>query len=383
MTTGASGAAGRDRAWGWVAHLREGGTTPWLRWTAPGTPTARVLPGAAQLELLRRLNLADPSQPLDPRLVDRVLTVTPPGRAPAEHELVGAAYDARFGQPAVDPAALPDEEVLRSAAHLLAQDLVVAGPVVRPDPWQRPWRRRVRVAGDPWMRAELQRQLTAAGHAPRAGGRVVVVGAPLPVMLADAWTHACYERPVVGWEEWLGQWRDSGGLPPGVGLAAIAQRWADRVGPRRVTVVLDETALPRELGPRRLGRRNPTAVRRPGRTTSALARRVAISLDLLAPVGEHRALLRDGFLPRLPDDCFDTDLPVVPPEHRGWVGERGDRMNARLRRAGYAGAPRQGSPDGGDTPVDAPRLTSGEGGGASGGLDLALRLLRAGWQEEQ
>lgn len=368
-------AAGRARAWGWVAHLRAGGTTPWAQWTAAGEPAGggarpHVLPGAAQLELLRRLNLADPGRTPDARLVDRVLTVTPPGRAVAERELVGAAWDDRFGMPPVDPAELPDEEVLRSATHLLAQDLVAAGPVPRPVPRQRPWRRRVAVAGDPWLRSELQRSLTASGHAPRPGGRVVVVGAPLPVMLADAWTHACYERPVAGWEEWLEQWRDSGGLPPGVGLAAIAQRWAERVGPRRVQVVLDESLVPRALG-----RRGLAPVRRPGRTTSALARRIAVSLDLLAPVAEHRALLRDGLLPRLPDDCFDSDLPVVPPEHQGWVAERGDRMAGRLRRSGYAVAPRQWSIVGHDTPEGTAPLA---GGGSGEALELALRLLREG-----
>ena len=48
---------GPARAAAWVAHLREGGTTPWAEWT--GTvdgPTPPVLPGAQQLELLRRVN---------------------------------------------------------------------------------------------------------------------------------------------------------------------------------------------------------------------------------------------------------------------------------------------------------------------------------------
>lgn len=366
-----SGAAGRDRAWGWVAHLREGGTTPWAQWSTPAEPSGRVLPGAAQLELLRRLNLTD-SGPVAPALVERVLRVTPPGRAPAELELLGAAVDDRFGMPGVDPAALPDEEVLRSATHLLAQDLVTLGPVPRPAPRGRLWRRGLRVAGDPWLRSELQRSLNTAGHAPRPGDRVVVVGAPLPVMLADAWTHACYERPVAGWEEWLEQWRDSGGLPPGVGLAAITQRWVERVGGRRVEVVLDERLLPRVVG-----RRRYAPVRRPGRTTSALARRLAVSLDLLAPTAEHRALLRDGFLPRLDDDCFDVGLPVLPAEHRDWVAERGGRMVRRLRRAGYAVPEHDASSDArvAEDQVDA--------GGASQALGLSLRLLRAGWRAEQ
>ena len=46
------------RAWGWVASLRDGGTTPWAAWSAEADRTSRLLPGAQQLEVLRRVNLA-------------------------------------------------------------------------------------------------------------------------------------------------------------------------------------------------------------------------------------------------------------------------------------------------------------------------------------
>jgi hypothetical protein len=46
-------------AWSWVAHLRAGGSTPWAHWVTarhePASPGA-LLPGAAELELVRRLN---------------------------------------------------------------------------------------------------------------------------------------------------------------------------------------------------------------------------------------------------------------------------------------------------------------------------------------
>ncbi|MBO0846512.1 MAG: hypothetical protein J2P22_13965, partial [Nocardioides sp.] len=48
------------QAWGWVAHLRDGGTTPWSDWREPASPDhdpGPFLPGAQQLELLRRVNL--------------------------------------------------------------------------------------------------------------------------------------------------------------------------------------------------------------------------------------------------------------------------------------------------------------------------------------
>jgi len=78
---------GRARAWAWVAHLRSGGTTPWRAWTAADAPDrdrfargGRYLPGAQQLELLRRLNAA--GRPTA-SLVDRVLNASAPGRGRA------------------------------------------------------------------------------------------------------------------------------------------------------------------------------------------------------------------------------------------------------------------------------------------------------------
>ena len=55
-------AAPRAIAWSWVEHLRSGGTTPWAEWVrepaAPADVPRGPLPGAAQLELVRRLALA-------------------------------------------------------------------------------------------------------------------------------------------------------------------------------------------------------------------------------------------------------------------------------------------------------------------------------------
>ena len=92
---------GEPRAWGWVDHLRAGGTTPWAAWSGTAEPSGRAVPGAQQLELLRRLN--EVGSP-DPRLVERVLATSAPGRGQPDLELVGAAHDSRFGPPAIDPA---------------------------------------------------------------------------------------------------------------------------------------------------------------------------------------------------------------------------------------------------------------------------------------
>ena len=71
------------RAHGWVAHLRAGGTTPWRTWTGTAEPSGRALPGAQQLELLRRINSASDAA-VPATLVDRVLTASAAGRGKAD-----------------------------------------------------------------------------------------------------------------------------------------------------------------------------------------------------------------------------------------------------------------------------------------------------------
>src|SRR3954451_19747178 len=153
---------GHARAWAWVAHLRAGGTTPWAAWETHDAPDrGRFLPGAQQLELLRRINLAGtPSA----ELVDRVLDASAPGRGRPDLELVGVDEARRFGPPAVDPTTLADDELLRVATGLLALELapsvemrkmVVDPPAGEPSSTSRRRPRRLRtryqLAGDPWL----------------------------------------------------------------------------------------------------------------------------------------------------------------------------------------------------------------------------------------
>ena len=93
--TNAAG-TGEHLAWGWVAHLANGGTSTWRDWrtSAAHLPESgtrgRYLPGAQQLELLRRLNLAGrPSA----ALATRVLEASAPGRGTPDLQLVGAAEE--------------------------------------------------------------------------------------------------------------------------------------------------------------------------------------------------------------------------------------------------------------------------------------------------
>ena len=351
---------GVRRAWGWVAHLRAGGTTPWRDWTAEGEPRGRVLPGAQQLELLRRLNAAGAP---DPELVARVLDASAPGRGRPDLELAGAVERLAFGPPPVDPADLPDDELLRVAASVIADDVAAAGvPDPRPQAARRLWRRRYRLVGDPVLTAPMRQALVAQGRPPGGRGAVVyVLGTDLGTMLTHAWTARSLAEGAGPWRDWLTPYTRRRALPRRIDLAGTAQHWSRQVGPERVHVVLDPALVPGLVGVRRL----PGA---PELSADArdLARRVALVLGLLAVPGRKRALLHDSFLPRLAAHCGDP--LVVPEEHRPWAHRRAAGMRDALLRAGYAvhGDPdsllphdRTGAPE----PSDA------------GVLALALRLM--------
>lgn len=355
-------AAGADRAWGWVAHLRAGGTTPWAEWLEPGAERGRVVPGAQQLELLRRLNLA--GQPT-PGLADRVLTASAPGRGLLDLELVGAVPESPFGPRPVDPSDLPTQELLRVATGLIAEDLVARGTPPAPRPLPRPWRREYRLLGDPLVADTVRRDLVARGRPP-GGARPtsLVLGAPLDLMLADTWTRLSFEQGAMAWPDWLRFWHHRNQLPPRVDLVAVAAASAERSRPGRVRIVLDHAALPGLLGVRRV-----PPVRRPGADAVELGRRVATVLGLLVPPARREQLLGRTLWPRLADV---GGRPVaVPEEQREWLARRAARMARQLRRAGY--------PVVGDLAGLAPRADRRQetrsGPSEDGVLDLAVAML--------
>ena len=191
------------RAWGWVAHLRDGGTTPWASWSsAAGADDhfGRYLPGAQQLELLRRFNRVGlPS----PELAERVLGTSAPGRGRPDLGLVGVLPESGFGPPPVDPADLPDDELVRVATALIAEDVVAAGDPLEPRT-PRLLRRRYRTLGDPEVANPLRDALVADGRPP--GGRratVVVAGSDLESMLVHLWTARSLGAGVRPWPDWL------------------------------------------------------------------------------------------------------------------------------------------------------------------------------------
>lgn len=356
-----------DRAWGWVAHLREGGTTPWAQWQGQAADHGRVVPGAQQLELLRRLNAAGrPS----PALADRVLTASAVGRGQPDLELSGAAHDRPFGARPVDPADLPDSELVRVATSLLAEDLVAGGVRRPPEGFPRPWRVRYHLGGDPLLAEDLRTHLTRVGRPP--GGphpRALVLGAPADHLVADAWSRRCFEQGVERWPDFVRQWSQRRSLPPRVDLATVADAMAARHGREAVRVVMDPAALPGLVGVRRL-----PAWGRPGADTVELGRRIAGALGLLVPPSRRQELLRWTLWPRIPRTA--TPPVGVPEEHLDWVADMARRTTRRLRRAGY--------PVVGDLAGLVPAAAAGRAPDrlASQVLDLALRmLLDEGWAE--
>lgn len=371
MTTGVPGGVlgepGLRRAWGWVASLREGGTTPWAAWTGEAEARGRVLPGAQQLELLRRVNLAGhPS----PELVRRVLEASAPGRGRPDLELAGAVEPGPFGPRPVDPADLPDDELVRVATSVLADDLVAAGVPDRAARSARvPWRHRYRLVGDPWLADPARRELRARGRAP--GGRgvtVLVLADDLGTMLTDAWRHRVLTEGAPPWRDWLADTVDRDRVPPRVDVAQALRTWSDRVGRDRVRLVLDPTALPRLVGTRAPLPTGP-ALSADG---AELARRVAPVLSLLVLPDRRRRLLREVLLPRL---VAAGGPPLgVPPSLAGWTRDRAARVRQEVLAAGY---PVVGDVD---RLLPRPRDGAAEAAGSwepseAGVLDLAVRLL--------
>lgn len=348
------------RAWGWVAALRDGATTPWREWQGEGEPVADVLPGAQQLELLRRINRAHPD---GHRLADRVLAADAPGRGRSDVPLTGVG-EPRFGPAPVDPGDLAADELLRIAAGLLAEDLAQVELPHRQDPHRRPWAPAYRLAGDDWLvasvRADLRRR--ARPEHPRAR-RVYVLGTDLATMLADAWTARAFAESGAAWSAWLGRFVEHDRLPARADLPAIARGRAEAIGSHRVAIVTDPARMQRRLRLVRHRVADPPAVTAVG---VDLTRRISTTLGILVPDDRRTRLLHEVLLPRLPQD--PAARVAVPPQWHDWVRDRAERMHADLRAGGY--------PVIGDLDRLVPlRPAAGADPSASATLELALELL--------
>lgn len=370
-------ASGENLGWAWVSHLRAGGTTPWVAFSAspqpcPGDDRAGLawLPGAQQLELLRWLNLSGrPS----PELVAQVLTADLPMRGPLDLDLVGVRENGR------DPAEVLERELVRVAAGILARRAVRLGiPSPRPAGLsvqrsarriRRLWRlarsRPVRLVGDPVLVWGLRRQLRARSRRPFARNRarrpVVIVGTSVDRMLLDAWWHRVLQRGAPGWEQWQRGVVARDRLPSSVDLAGIAGQWRGR----GVRIVLDPAALGRATRAGQL--RVPPG---PDPAVAELTRLVGAVLGVEVEPEERTRLLRRRVVPALTRSARSNATPGRPgghhrllPEARDWAADQQVRLLQHLHRSGY--------PVTGEVAPVAPAQSNEMGGGRPGAL---LRL---------
>lgn len=329
---------GQARAWGWVSALREGSTTPWAEWTADGVaPPGRKLPGAQQLELLRRLNLhaqaAGRSVPA--ATADRVLSAGVSGRGRSDLPLDGADDPRSYGARPVDPGALSADELLRVATTLLADDVAaLPAPTDPPMTLSRKLRAAPRMLrhgyhllGDQWLADAYRDQLVADGHPP--GGRrptPYVVGGDVATLVVHAWTSRAFDQGGPTWTEFLEAFDQAGHLPPRADLAAIARSATYDAVP--VTLVLDPAQLATAVGSRPL--QGPPRL---GAHAVDLVRRVGAPLGLLVATEVRPRLLRATLGRRL--DGHGGPTLTVPPRHEAWLRTQAERQRSELAAGGY------------------------------------------------
>lgn len=372
-----------QRAWSWVSHLREGGTTPWCHWrtpddgqvySAPGVP----LPGAAQLELVRRLAELSPGAGFA-QLADVVYGMSGPGRGLPELPLVGAPVDEASGPRPVDPADVPPSELVRVAAGVLVSLMLgMREPHHEPTPPRRlmPWAKAVRVTGAPLTSSGLRRQLRSQGYDVR-GRRplVVVVGLPFDLMMAEVWARRVLLGSDVRWSRFWARWHQAPHLPGFADLGQLANRWADQVGPHRVHVVLardhaQAAALTGSLVGADLVVPDPAF---PAEAVD-LVRAVNKVLNVAVTQERHDELLREVVRPLVATPGSPRLAP--PPRLLGWAAATARESVRRLREAGY--------PVLGDPEAHVPRGSDPEQPDVTATLDVALHAcLRAAGREEK
>ncbi len=334
-------ALGEQRAWGWVAHLREGGTTPWQRVArTAASPTA----GTSRAPSSWSCSAGSTPPAARTRRSARACWPPPPRAAAGPTSSSSdAGPESAFGPAPVDPAELPAGELVRVAASVLADQVVDAGvpATARASPasWTSWWRRGYRLVGDPELADLLRAQLVARGRPP--GGReprIVVLGSDLATMAAHAWTHRAFTEGVTAWREWLRLLRERREVPARADVLAVARAWERRVGKERVHVVLEPHG--QRARARLVGDRRPLAapVTLPGEC-GELARRVGSVLGLLVLPDDREALLTTRLRPRIEAASLRTPggRPlVVPAAHRDWFESAAEQMREGIRRAGYA-----------------------------------------------
>jgi hypothetical protein len=339
--------SGERRAWAWVEHLRHGGTTPWASFAEEGEARGPLLPGAIQLEVLRRLNqvsggAADPLAAS--ALADRVLESSAPGRGQPDLQLAGAREWSGFGPPLIDPANIKPGELVRLAVGALAELTVDSdpGPVEQPKPPRRmPWRRSglfqrgFHIVGNPLAADQTREALARAGRHPgRRSPVAVVLADDLGGMFADLWGWRVRRMLGTTFPSWVGQWAKRDELPMPLDTAAVANRWARKVGADNVHVVVQRH--PAAEVARIVGARQPLDGAHTGLSGAAsqLVRDVNGVLRVLVDAERHQHLLDSVLLPWLADE--HGPRWAVPKRHEEWVRRRADRLREELSAGRYS-----------------------------------------------
>jgi len=369
--TSTGAATGERRAWAWVDHLRSGGTTPWGRFTEEGEARGPLLPGAIQLEVLRRLNLV--TRAPQGALADRVLESSAPGRGQPDLQLAGALPWSGFGPAPVDPAEIRAKDLVRLAVGVLAELVVDAdpGPVEAAKPPRRmPWRRGFHIVGNPLAGEQTREALARAGR--RNGRRdpvAVVLADDLGGMFADQWCWRVRHGLSTPFASWVGQWARRDELPRPLDPAAVAARWARRVGADNVHVVVQRH--PEAEVARIVGARRPLDGAHTGLSGAAsqLVRDVNGVLRVLVDAERHQHLLDTVLLPWLADE--HGPRWAVPARHEEWVRRRAERVREELAAGRYSLH--------GDLDLLVPRADAQSAGAqppsAEAVLEVALRTL--------
>ncbi|MET0839516.1 MAG: hypothetical protein ABWY19_12085 [Marmoricola sp.] len=339
----------------WAAHLRAGGTTDWHRFREHPAPApdvdVRPLPDSVHLELVRRLNLAAGGV-AHPDLADQVLATVAPGRGRVDIPLPWPDSPPRFGVVAMDPAALPTQELVRLAVGVLAR-LLPGVPTPPEEPtrprWPLPWRRRFRLHGSPGTVAAARASLLAQGLVESDWRPThVVIARPIEVMMAEHWAASVHAGGILRWGTLWRRTQAAAQLPARIDVAAIAARLQDQVGPRRrgrhvhVVVARDaETAQALTAGV--LGARPPRITATADPSTSDLSRRLNRLTPLTSGPEQVRAL--SASLARVLADVptpGEAPAPVTPEGSLPWARATAEAIREAITEAGY---PVHGDPE--------------------------------------
>ena len=330
----------------WSAHLRSGGTTDWSAWrdTDQPEPTHALhpLPDAIHLELVRRINLAAPDGQDLRGLADRVLATAAPGRGLLDVPLPWAGAPRRFGTPPMDPADLPEEELIRLAVGVLAHllpDVPHLAPDALPAPWPIPWRRRFRLHGSPGTVASVRKNLLAQGLVETDWRPThIVIARPVPVMMAEWWAASVRNGGILKWSTAWRRAEAAGRLPPSTDVAGIADRLTAHGSNHVHVVVASRAEEAAALTAGILGAR-PGEVQESGdAAVSDLLRRLNRLTALTHGPQRNRELART--LAATLDEPATPAHPVTtiapPPASMDWAQEQAASTAGALSQAGYA-----------------------------------------------